>query len=116
MAAAVIAAAAAKVDFDSFPLLRLDPNNVSVSWENWKTKFNLKIELATLKMGVDADAAPLFTGRTKLLALLTAIGNDGIDTLTSLGFDISSRENDSFTTALNLLNDTYGQEDSFFRI
>lgn len=55
-----------------------------------------------------------FRGRTKLLALLSAIGNDGRATLQSLGFDLRNNENEGYEQALGLLKGHYDRSDSFY--
>ena len=70
----------------NLPRLEIDPENVSASFSKWYKKYELAARLATINMGterVDGEHVPRFRGETKLLALLNAIGSNGIDVLES---------------------------------
>ncbi|XP_067932734.1 tripartite motif-containing protein 59-like [Watersipora subatra] len=67
--------------------LRLDSRNVSSSFKSWLSEFEAVCELTSLRMGNTEGGIPLFAGKTKLLALLGAIGSRGMELLRSLEFD-----------------------------
>ena len=105
------------VNLSSFPKLNLYPGNVGVSWDDWLTQFEIAVELATLNLGkedVGGVQVDKFKGRPKLLALLGAIGNEGIATLKSLGFDMKNAEDNGYETSLDLLKEHYEKEESFY--
>lgn len=105
------------VNLNSFPKLKLLSSNISSSWESWVVQFEIAIELATLNMGTEeihGEVTNIFRGRKKLLALLSAIGNDGIETLRSLGFAMANQDDDAYDQALDLLKDHYDREESFY--
>ena len=81
--------AVARVDLSAFPRLRLNAGDVTGSFRSWMTQFEIAVEVTTINLGDDGDGNARFRGRTKLLALLSAIGSDGAETLQSLGFDVA---------------------------
>ena len=102
------------VNLAAFPKLTLNQSDIGGSFRSWLTQFRIAVELTELNMGVDRNNQNRFAGRTKLLALLSAIGSEGGETLQSLGFDLASADNDAFDDALGLLRTHYVQEDSFY--
>jgi len=82
---------AAGLRLQDFPELKIDTDNVSGSWKNWLSEFELNVELVTLKLGTEKVSFKdstgndqikdenVFRGRIKLLALLHAIGKEGRD-------------------------------------
>ena len=73
-----------KLDLNYFPKWKLDAGNVNASFQAWRRQFDIAIGVTTLNLGrerVDKTLVDVFRGRRKLLALLSAIGSDGIETL-----------------------------------
>lgn len=110
---------ASGIDLTSFPKLKVTGSNVIGSWKSWLSQFEISVEMTTLNLGkedVDGQGTMLdkFRGRSKLLALLGAIGSEGMDILTSLGFDLKNGDADAYTAALDLLKGHYEREDSFY--
>ena len=103
---------ARRMDFSQYPKLRLDASNVQGSWSSWLVQFEISVEMMTLELGKDQEGEDKFRGRPKFLALLSALGNDGIDTLKSLGFDLKSAEDDAYEKALDLLKAHYERGES----
>ena len=56
---------------------------------------------------VDGEYIPRLRGETKLLALLNAIGSDGIDVLESRGFDLKSNTEGDYEIAVEHLKSYY---------
>lgn len=113
----VLSMARSNLDLNAFPKLILDESNVAKSWNSWLTQFQLSVEVTSLNLGseeVEGTQVNRFRGRTKLLALLSAIGSEGLDTLQSLGFNLNDNSNEGYTTALDLLKAHYSQDDSFY--
>ena len=102
------------VNLSAFPKLRFSSGDVSGLFRSWLTQFNIAVEVTTFNLGVDADNVNVFRGRPKLLALLSAIGSDGVETLQSLGFDVASNADDAFDQALGLLQTYYEREESVY--
>lgn len=101
---------------NSFPKLKLT-GDTAESWRVWNTQFSIAAEMAVLDMGteqVGENRLPKFRGRRKILALFSAIGNEGMETLQSLGFALDSNTDEEFDRALGLLRTHYAREDSFF--
>ena len=98
-------------DFNAFPKLQLVSSDMSGSFSKWLTRFTLCVEMTTLKLGRDDEGNVRFTGQVKLLSLLNAIGDDGLDALTSVGFD-RTNENANYENALDLLKQVYIREES----
>ena len=108
---------AQRVDLSSFPKLKLDSNDVSGSWDSWLTQFEIAVELTTLNLGkeaVEAQQVDKFRGRSKLLALLGAIGAEGSAILKSQGFDVKNNTVEGYKSALDLLKGHYEREESFY--
>ena len=104
---------ARNMDFSLYPRLRLDPGNVHGLWSWWLMQFEIAVEMTSLSLGKEQDGTTdKFKGRPKLLALFSAIGSDGIDTLKSLGFDLKSAEDDACEKALDLLKAHYERGES----
>ena len=106
-----------RVGMASFPKLRLDSGNLQASFHSWRRQFKIAVEMTVLNLGVeevDGDEVEVFRGRQKLLALLGAVGSDGIETLESLGFDIDSGAVDAYDRAMNLLMTHYQREESVY--
>lgn len=81
------------------------------------TKFEILVKLTALRLGkesVVSQKVDKFKGRTKLLTLLASRGNDGIDTLKSLVFNLKSVEKDNHEKSLTLLNEYYGKSESLY--
>ena len=111
-----------------FPKLVIDRDDVCGSWNRWFYKFKIAIELKAVEMGkstrreryvvdgterertVEEDR---FTNRARLLVLLTAIGDDGCDALTHVGFDVDGAEA-TYERALQLLEKHFKRETSSF--
>ena len=83
------------VNLATFPKLKLNQGDIGGSFRSWLTQFRIAVELTELNMGVGENNQNRFAGRTKLLALLSAIGCEGVETLQSLGFDLASADNDA---------------------
>ena len=101
--------------FSQLPRLEIDPENVLASFKKWYKKYELAARLATINMGtekVDEENLPRFRGETKLLALLNAIGSDGIDVLESRGFDLSSKTEVHYEVAVEHLKNNYDKEEN----
>lgn len=106
--------AVARVDLSAFPRLRLNAGDVTGSFRSWMTQFEIAVEVTTINLGDDNDGNARFRGRTKLLALLSAIGSDGVETLQSLGFDVARNEDNAYDEALALMRTHYQREESFY--
>jgi len=105
------------MELNSFPGLQLISNDVTGSWNDWLAQFEITVELTTLNLGketVEGVEVNKFRGRTKLLAFLSAIGNDGRANLQSLGFDLRNNDNEGYEQALYLLRGHYDRKDSFY--
>ena len=105
-----------RVDLSSFPKLKLNAQDVTTSWKHWLSQFEIAVELTTLNLGTVDDGhghlIDVFRGRTKLLALLSSIGSEGMETLQSLGFDLQNNDINAYTVALDLLKGHYEREES----
>jgi len=105
-----------RVDLSSFPKLKLNAQDVTTSWKHWLSQFEIAVELTTLNLGTvdDGHGHPIdvFRGRTKLLALLSSVGSEGMETLQSLGFDLQNNDINAYTIALDLLKGHYEREES----
>ena len=102
--------------FDQFPKLQIDLENVAISFRKWLRKFELSSRLAVISMGTEkigkGKVLPKFRGEMKLLALLNAIGSEGMEVLESVGFDLNSQDTDAYDVALNHLKNYYDQEEN----
>ena len=96
-------------DFNAFPKLMLNASDMSSSYRKWQDRFTLCVEMTTLKMGNDDEGNPKFAGRIKMLALLNAIGDEGLEALSSVGFD---RATGNYDGALTALRNIYVREES----
>ena len=103
-----------RVDLSSFPKLKLQAGDVTGSFRSWFTSFRIAVEVTGINLGVDNDNVERFRGRTKLLALLSAVGSDGVETLQSLGFNVDSNEDNAYDDALALLRTHYEREESIY--
>ena len=90
----------------AFPELCIDRNDVSSSWRNFSQDFVLAIELRELELD-----ARYTNPRTKVVALLRAVGQEERDFLQSVGFDIRQG---TYEEALDLLDDHYGRKENSF--
>lgn len=108
------AMAARRFDFSGYLKLVLTGSDIAGSYRAWLTQFRISVELTTLDLGDDGQGNPRFMGRTKLSALLRAIGCDGIETLQSIGFDLQSAAADAYDTALGLMTNQYEREESVY--
>ena len=76
--------------FNQFPKLQIDLENVAISFRKWLRKFELSSRLAVISIGTEkigkGKVLPKFKGKMKLLALLNAIGSEGMEVLESVGF------------------------------
>jgi len=106
-----------EIDLRAFPKLNLS-GNVAENWKSWYAQFSVAVEMTSINLGkeeVGAQEVEVFRGRKKLLALLCAVGSDGMDTLTSLGFDVAGNNDDNaFEEAINLLRGQYCRDESFY--
>ena len=83
-----------RVDLWAFPKWKVCGTDLSSSFNSWLNQFEVSVELVTLNLGEEEvdnrnggkKKVDKFRGRTKLLALLSAIGSDGMGILQSLGF------------------------------
>jgi len=94
----------------------LDESNITKSWNSWLTQFKLSIEVASLNAGFEVvgyKQVSRFRGRRKRLALLGAVGSEGIDTLQLLGFDLNNNCDNEYELALHLLQSHYDRDDTF---
>ena len=102
--------------FNKFPKLQIDLENVTISFRKWLRKFELVSRLAVINMGTEkigrGKVLPKFRGEMKLLALLNAIGSEGMEVLESVGFDVNSQDTDAYDVALNHLTDYYDHEEN----
>ncbi len=104
-------------DFDAFPQLVFHPSKGDMShcFKKWLTRFNIAVEMMTVKLGTEAVGGgapqPKFRGRIKVLALLHAIGDDGLEALNSVGFDYSVDTAD-FAAALTALRGVFERTES----
>ena len=104
------------LNFNDFPLLHINSEDATGSWNAWLTEFELSVEMVTLKLGtetIDSTEQNVFRGRMKLLALLHAVGKDGRDVLQSLGFDLKSPTS-SYDEAMEHLQKVYGTQESVY--
>ena len=107
----------ARIDLSAFPKLVFNASDMTQSFKSWLSQFKISVELTTLSLGKETVASvqvDKFRGRTKLLALLGAIGSEGIELLQTLGFDIESNETDAYSDALKLLQDHFEREKSIY--
>ena len=96
--------------FTQLSRLDIDSENVLASFRKWYKKYELATRLATINMGnerVDGEYIPRFKSETNLLALLNAIGIDGIDVLESRGFDLNSNNEGYYEVAAEHLKSYY---------
>jgi hypothetical protein len=103
-------------DFNAFAKLKLNANDVTGSWKNWLSEFELCVEMTTLKMGketVASEQVDRFRGRLKLLALLHSVGKEGRDVLQSSGFN-SGAEDSTYEQAMVLLKNLYDRQESVY--
>ena len=106
-------------DFDAFPQLVFHPSrgDRSTCFKKWLNRFQLSVEMMTYKLGNEAVAdgngvyLPKFRGRIKVLSLLNVIGQDGLDALSSVGFDFNSEEAD-YNEALRALQSVFERTES----
>ena len=102
--------------FDQFPKLQIDLENVAISFRKWLRKFELTSRLAVISMGTEkigkGKVLPKFKREMKLLALLNAIGSEGMEVLESVGFDLNSQNTDAYDVALNHLKNYYDHEEN----
>ena len=96
------------LDLSSFSRLVIDSSDVTGSWRRWKRAFSIEMEAKTLSVG-----AARFTPRGKMLAFLCAIGDEGREALTSLGFD-DEEDGATYEAAIQTLDTHYMREDSVF--
>jgi len=97
---------AGAVNFGTFPKLKVVDSDVSGSWRKFKEEFLLAMEFKVLELGVR-----VFGDRAQVLALLTAIGQEGRDTLKSVGFDMARG---NLEDAWELLCNHYDREENIF--
>ena len=100
-------------NFNEFPSLKLDSGDVNGSWKRWFDSFQIVGEMVSMRMGKDEDGNHKFSGRTKLLALLHAIGSDGRDALRSVGFRMLD-ENSTYDEAIAHLVTIYGTDETVY--
>lgn len=105
------------LDFNAFPRLVFDSRSGDMShcFKKWLTRFNLAVEMMTVKLGTEAVTGsgqqPKFRGRIKVLALLQSIGDDGLEALNSVGFDYSDDAAD-FAAAVTALRGVFERAES----
>ena len=93
--------------YGAFPELRIDQNDVTGSWRKFADEFMIAIELQEMDLGAQGYANP----RARLLALIKAVGQEGRDFFTSVGFDMRQG---SFDRAFTLLDEHYAREENMF--
>ena len=69
------------------------------------------INMGTEKIG-NEKVLLKFRGEMKLLALLNAIGSEGMEVVESVGFDLNSQDTDAYDVALNHLTIFYDYEEN----
>jgi len=102
------------LNFNAFPKLVLGTEDRSRSFLNWENEFTLCVEMTTIKLGydeVDHEQVPRFRGR--IMALLNAIGGEGLEALTSVGFDRNA-EGADFEAALTALRGIFVRDESAY--
>ena len=85
--------------FSDLPEFRVDSDNIALSFKQWFTRFNIAIkrkikEQGTHKvtMGGNEQVVDRFDEESKVLALLSCVGDDGLEVLSSQGIDLDSDE------------------------
>lgn len=100
--------------FNEFPRLNLRSEDRSGSWKSWLSEFQLCVEIVTLRLGYETGTTnDKFAGRIKLLVLLKAIGKDGRDALTSVGFDMESQTS-TYKQAMDQLKTIFDIEETVY--
>lgn len=105
---------------DSFPTLKIAPDNVSGSWRKFLVEFELEVDFKTITCGTkkvviddEEQEVPVFDERTKLITLLKAIGEEGRETLEAEGFSMSQRRF-TYDQAMTALKRHYSREESLY--
>lgn len=101
------------INMSNFPKLVIDSDNIHGSFMSWKYDFDVAIELASLKLGVDDNDQQVFRGRLKLLTLVQAVGSVGKDVFTAVGFNIAD-EASTYDQAMGHLEAQFGIQDNIY--
>ena len=101
------------INMSNFPKLVIDSDNIHGSFMSWKYDFDVAIELASLKLGVDDNDQQVFRGRLKLLTLIQAVGSVGKDVFTAVGFNIAD-EASTYDQAMGHLEAQFGIQDNIY--
>ena len=111
---------ARNLNFNDFPKLVINSDDVGGSWKNWLNEFDLSVEMITLRLGEEKvridgeeETVDVFRGRMKLVSLLNAVGKAGRAALTSLGFDQKSATS-TYEGAMELLKTVYESEETVY--
>ena len=91
----------------AFPELIIDQEDGSGSWKKISQQSVLAAKLRMLQVDTRFTAY----SRTKSVALLKAVGQQGLDLLQSVGFNIIHCINEE---ALDFINDNYGGKENTF--
>ena len=111
---------ARNLNFNHFPKLVINSDDVGGSLKNWLNEFDSSVEMITLRLGeelvtIDGEekTVDVFRERIKLVSLFNAICKAGRAALTSLGFD---RKNATFTYggAMERLKTVYESEETVY--
>lgn len=114
-----------KTGIFDFPILSIDKENVSESWLEWATEFELALEMRVILYGKEIVnvindegeqveiSVNKFTEECRLLALLKSIGKEGRHILQAFGFNRNDISAD-FDKAWKLLNSHYVREDNLY--
>lgn len=104
------------LDFSGFPKLKIKSNDVAGSWKRFCRKFVLQVEIKRREVGtklVNAEQKDIFDEDSKLLALLSSIGEDGDDVLTAVGLSWGDGKI-TYESAMDTLKSHFAREDSIF--
>ena len=93
--------------FGAVPELVIDQDDVSGSYRTFCQDFALAIELKELELDTRYTTNP----RSKTVALLRAVKQEGKDFLQSVGYDIRQG---TYEDALDLLDYHYGKKENIF--
>lgn len=104
------------LDFSGFPKLKIQSSNVAGSWKRFCRRFELQVEIKRREMGTklaDQNQVDIFDNDSKLLALLSSIGEDGDDVLTAVGLSWGDGKI-TYQGAMDVLKAHFAREDSVF--
>lgn len=105
-----------RVNFKDFPVLEINNDDVSGSFNDWKSSFDMVVEMYNHTLGteqVNNVAVNVFRGRCKLIALFHALGNSGRALCRSFGLELSTPDI-TYEQVMTRLNTHYNIEESRF--